>query len=218
MSVDDLAKSMTGTGVSDDHLKRLVQQGVQKKLIDEDFEDDMRKLIVLYLQPLPRNAKRVLNRFRVNKVIAANRRLLDTKPTVEVTHLGKWLVLGERWPQLARVLNAAPERIELLEKQAKSSAPPPGAATTIAAPAAGAGAPAAPIDPFMDSIRLLAPFYVGDEDLRIFINSEPRLSVVLPRLVYHGTASSGLTHQRFSQLTWHFRAAMMGAKDVGESD
>ena len=38
----------------------------------------------------------------------------------------------------------------------------------------------------MDAIKLLAPVYQGDEDLREFVRSAPMLAPVLFRLVHYG--------------------------------
>jgi hypothetical protein len=37
---------------------------------------------------------------------------------------------------------------------------------------------------FMKLIKLLSPYYEGDEDLRNFIQSEPKLASVLERLSF----------------------------------
>jgi hypothetical protein len=166
----ELADAVKGTNVSSAHLVRLVEQRKQQMLIDEEaFRRDVGNLVVDYLQPLPRNAKRVLNRFRVNLLIADRRGLFTTEPKVTSDHIGKWLVLGERWPQLRLALSAAPEKIQLLEQHAAT--PRPGQTGDI----------------FESVIAVLAPLYAGDEDLRRFMQSSPMLGGVLPRLVHYGT-------------------------------
>jgi hypothetical protein len=164
----DVAATIKNTQVSADHLIRLVEQRKQKILIDDaTFSRDV-GMIVDYLQPLPRNAKRVLNRFRVSLLIAERRGLFSSDPKVTKEQIGKWLVLGERWPQLRQSLSVTPERMERLE-EAAGARPTPGA------------------DPFADHIKLMAPFYVGDEDLRRFIQAAPQLADILPRLVHYGS-------------------------------
>ena len=173
VSPEDVVKSVkerTNTKVNEDQLARLVEQRKQKRLVDDQwFQAEVSSLIVDYLQPLPRNAKRVLNRFRVNMLIAERRGLFTSEPKLMPRDIGKWLVLGERWPLLRRSLSAVPEAMRRLEED---SLPSP--------------APSGQPDPFMDSIKVLAPFYVGDEDLRTFIRSQPQLAKVLPRLVHYG--------------------------------
>lgn len=173
VSPDEVVKSVkekTNTKVDAEQLTRLVEQRKQKRLVDDQwFQGEVSRLIVDYLQPLPRNAKRVLNRFRVNMLIAERRGLFTSEPKVKPRDIGKWLVLGERWPLLRRSLSAVPEAMRQLERDSLPPAPLPGQP-----------------DPFMDAIKLLAPFYVGDEDLRTFVRSEPRLAEILPRLVHYG--------------------------------
>ena len=168
ISPQQVAAALENTQVSGDHLIRLVEQRKQKMLIDDaTFSRDV-SMIVDYLQPLPRNAKRVLNRFRVSLLIAERRGLFTSEPKVTKEQIGKWLVLSERWPQLRQSLSATPERMEPLEN----------AATEAPTPAN---------DSFMDHIKALAPFYAGDEDLRRFIQSPPGLADILPRLVHYGS-------------------------------
>lgn len=183
ISTRDVAASLKGTKVDDDQLVRLVEQRKQKLLIDDEyFRKELSSLIVDFLQPLPRNAKRFLNRFRVNLLIAHSRGLLTSDPKVSAQQIGKWLVLLERWPQLGRSLSAAPEKMQILEKQSASPGP--------------SHSPAPQLDPFMESIKILAPFYVGDEDLRKFINSVPPLAMAVLRLAHYGTV-----HPMTSELT-----------------
>jgi hypothetical protein len=163
-----VAAALPNTRVSEDQLIRLVEQRKQKMLIDDaTFSRDV-AMIVDYLQPLPRNAKRVLNRFRVSLLIADRRGLFTEDPKVTKEQIGKWLVLGERWPQLRQSLSAAPERMARLEEDAPGRATPGD-------------------DPFGDHIKVLAPFYAGDDDLRRFIQSPPALAGILPRLVHYGS-------------------------------
>jgi hypothetical protein len=163
-----VAAAVKDAQVSDDQLLRLVEQRRQRILIDDAvFSQDVR-MIVDYLQPLPRNAKRVLNRFRVNLLIADRRGLFVSEPKVSKEQIGKWLVLSERWPQLRQSLSATPEKMAGLERAAWE-------------------APSPVTDSFMDAIKTLAPFYLGDEDLRKFLQSPPGLADILPRLVHYGS-------------------------------
>jgi hypothetical protein len=177
--------------VDDAQLARLVEQRKQQLLIDDDyFREELRTLIVDYLQPLPRNAKRLLNRFRVNLLISHSRGLLTSEPKVTAQQIGKWLVLMERWPQLGRSLSAVPEKMKVLEDQSAISSEEPKIVEEPAPQPASspASAPqAAPPDAFMRTVKLLAEPYLGDEDLRKFIRSAPSLAAVLPRLVHYGS-------------------------------
>ena len=172
ISAADVAKSLTDAKVNQVQLERLVEQGKQQILIDEYFQKELGSLIVTFLQPLPRNAKRLVNRFKVNLLIAHNRGLLSSEPRVTAQQIGKWLVLMERWPQLGRSLSAAPEKMGMLETEADESvtSKPDGSDQDL----------------FMESIKLLSPPYVNDEDLRKFIWSTPRLGQIAERLAHYG--------------------------------
>jgi hypothetical protein len=188
VSVERVAAALK-TKVSTDHLTRLVEQQKDKLLIDEDyFRTEVGNLIVDYLQPLPRNAKRLLNRFRVSLLIAHRRGLFTSEPKVTTEQIGKWLVLSERWPQLARSLSAAPEAMRDLEKQAVTHPPQKdeSAESATRLNVSQRRTRRARIDPFTESIKALAAFYVGDQDLRSFLDSAPALAAVLPRLVHYG--------------------------------
>jgi hypothetical protein len=186
ISTDEVAESVKGTKVSIEQLTRLVEQKKQELLIDDDyFREEISSLIVNYLQPLPRNAKRLLNRFRVTLLIANNRGLLTTEPKVSTQQIGKWLVLMERWPQLGRSLSASPEKLKLLEEL--SSLQPSKTVTVSLA------------DSFMESIKVLAPSYAGDEDLRKFIGSKPLLATIVGRLTHYASTSANPTLKTAAQ-------------------
>jgi hypothetical protein len=197
---EDVAANLKGAKVGKKALDQLVEQHKQQLLIDDEyFREELGLLIVDYLQPLPRNVKRLLNRFRVNLLIAHGRGLFTTEPKVSTQQLGKWLVLMERWPQLGRALSAAPDRMRGLEeasgiavvaqRAAAAAAPSPAAAASPLQSASADPFPAVapPLDSFMELIRILAPFYVGDEDLRKFVHSEPPIAPVVARLAHFGT-------------------------------
>ena len=170
VSAKEVRASLKGLKVTDEHFERLFAQGQQQALIDEkSFRDQVNALIVDYLQPLPRAAKRFVNRLRVNLLIAHNRGLLTTEPRLTAQHFGKWLVLSERWPQLSRSLTADPEKMADLESSATVK---PSKKRRR--------------DAFMALINVMAPAYRGDEDLRRFMTSEPAIAHLLPRLVHYG--------------------------------
>jgi hypothetical protein len=173
ISTQDVAASLKDTKVNNEQLTRLVEQGKQQLLIDDEyFREELSSLIVDYLQPLPRNAKRLLNRFRVNLLIAHSRGLLTSEPKVTAQQIGKWLVLLERWPQLGRSLSATPAKMKILEDESNNPA------------ASQSDDPQ--LDLFMESIKALVPPYSGDEDLRRFIHSKPNLAIVAQRLIHLG--------------------------------
>jgi hypothetical protein len=171
-SPSEIVASLGKTNMDEKHLERLVEQVKQQLLADDEyFHSEIGNLIVDYLQPLPRNAKRVLNRLRVNMLIAFRRNLFTTEPRVTVQQIGKWLVLNERWPQLGQVLTAVPHRIAELESAVEREVPLSPKPSTA----------------YRRCIKSLEPIYAGDEELRRFLHSDPALSAVLPRLVHFGS-------------------------------
>jgi hypothetical protein len=133
----------------------------------------------------PRNAKRLVNRFRINLLIANRRGLLTSEPKITPRQIGKWMVLLERWPQLGRSLSAVPEKMKIMEDDSILG---PKAKVVKEEPSSTAAAVQdASEDQFMQTVRSLAEPYVGDEDLRNFIRSDPLLATVLQRLVHYGS-------------------------------
>lgn len=57
-----------------------------------------------YLPRTPRSAKRMLNHARLLTKISRDREMFRSGSTLEPAHLGKWIVLRERWPHLAEAL------------------------------------------------------------------------------------------------------------------
>lgn len=131
ISTQNLATPLKAIGVTDDQLARLVEQQKQQRLIDDGrFSAELSTLIADYLQPLPRNAERFLNRFRVILLIAYGRGLLTSDPKVTAQQIGKRLVLLERRPQLGRSLAIAPEKMKIRvlvcrERSRRRERPPP---------------------------------------------------------------------------------------------
>jgi len=215
ITASEVAATLKGK-VGEKAVNQLFDQHIQQALVDDDyFREELGKLIVTYLQPLPRNAKRLVNRFRVNLLIAHGRGLLTSDPKVTTEQLGKWLVLMERWPQLGRALSASPDKMKGLEKTSGSlpavpngagsanvssaADPQPSSTTTVPAQAVSgsgvvsAAAAPAPTDPFTELLLVLAPFYVGDEDLRKFIHSDPPIALVVERLAHFGADETKAT-------------------------
>jgi len=160
-SLEEIAAAAGETNVDKEHFERLVKQQKDRVLIDDEYFDPaLIKLLVEYLQPLPRNAKRLMNRFRVNLLVAHSRGLLTTDPKVSSRQIGKWLVMSERWPLLSRALAATPDKMVVLESQTA--------------------------DALKASIMSLSPVYAEDGDLHRFLSSSPPLAPVLTRLVNFG--------------------------------
>lgn len=57
----------------------------------------------------------MLNHGRLLTKIARDRRMFGGTPELTPTHLGKWIVLGVRWPELAERLGAQPSEMARIE-------------------------------------------------------------------------------------------------------
>lgn len=75
---------------------------------------------IRHVPPLPRTAKRVLNRVRLLAVVAERRGLLDGPTPIKASELGKWVAMQERWPRLAEEVVRQPSLMERLERSVDS--------------------------------------------------------------------------------------------------
>ena len=100
---------------------RLLREDLIRERIQLRFGDDselMREAqdeVMRYVEPLPRHAKRLLNRLRLLLFIAHARGMFGGTPLLSGRHMGKWAVLSERWPELAQILCAHPDLMARLE-------------------------------------------------------------------------------------------------------
>jgi hypothetical protein len=141
------------------------RRGLALQRLRESFVDDAQlkaeatKEIVAYLPALPRSAKRMSNHLRILLVVAYERKMLGGSPALTAGHIGKWVVLNERWPELARFLTLQPTSVCDLE-------------TT----------------PSVDDLgqRLIAAgiYEPASDELLRFLKEPPLLGDVLPRLVH----------------------------------
>jgi hypothetical protein len=93
---------------------------VEKFFIDASPELRIVEGVILQHPPaLPRAAKRMMNHARLLTGIANARGLFDGGSPLTPTHLGKWIVVTERWPSLAQRIARDPRVMARLE-QAKS--------------------------------------------------------------------------------------------------
>lgn len=98
--------------------EKLVEYQVRRHLTEKSaLFTEAESEVLRYLPPLPRNAKRMLNRLRVLLVIAHEREMFDDSSQLTARHIGKWAVLRERWPELAQALAVRPEEMAELEGQ-----------------------------------------------------------------------------------------------------
>ena len=94
----------------------LASQLLQRELVDDsELRQQAEREILEFLPPYPRSAKRMLNHLRVLLVVASLREMLGGTPPLTAAHLGKWVVLTERWPDLARALKKSPDKLAGLE-------------------------------------------------------------------------------------------------------
>ena len=75
-----------------------------------------------YVLPVPRNAKRLLNRLRLNLFILDQQGAFADPSEFGPTHLGKWVALHERWPELAVAIARDSSLIERIESQTPKTA------------------------------------------------------------------------------------------------
>jgi hypothetical protein len=107
-------------GVQRKQVSDLVHQEVRSYLIHESEPlKEVEDYIRLFPPELPRGAKRVLNHARVLTRVALDRHVLDGG---EVTpqHLGKWIVVSERWVDVAAYVKAKPAALRRLEHDAQA--------------------------------------------------------------------------------------------------
>lgn len=109
---------------------------------------------IRHLPPLPRNAKRLLNSLRLHLYVAHERGLLDGVLTP--AHVGKWVVLRERWPDLAQALIVDPARINAIEDESKRH----------------------------ENLAALASALENDAELATFCSASPLFGDVLAQLVH----------------------------------
>jgi hypothetical protein len=95
--------------------------GLAKQLLrrhevdDSELRHQAQEEILAFIPLNPRSAKRMLNRLRVLLVVASHRQMFGGAPPLDARHLGKWVVLNERWPELARATVTNPDLLRTLE-------------------------------------------------------------------------------------------------------
>jgi hypothetical protein len=91
---------------------RVTRYFTQESALVQEAEDE----IVGFLPRLPRSAKRMMNHLRLWLYVAIERGLLGEGSEFRPAHLGKWVVLEERWPDLARHVKERPRMLADLER------------------------------------------------------------------------------------------------------
>ena len=77
--------------------------------------------ILKFLPEVPRDAKRLVNHLRLLLVVASERKMLGGTPRLRAAHLGKWMVLLERWPELGFAIRANPSLLTDIEKTVRNN-------------------------------------------------------------------------------------------------
>jgi len=140
---------------------RIVESQIALYVADEsELRAEAESEVMRFLPPLPRNAKRMMNRLRLMLVIAYQRGLFGPVSSVTPRHIGKWAVMWERWPELAQKLLEEQREMEALEHDAGNRAE------------------------FEARVRRLSPADAGEEDLRDFFLQSVKLGPVVDRIVY----------------------------------
>jgi KAP family P-loop domain len=129
---------------------------------DEEIRTRAEAVILDLLPPLPRMAKRLLNRLYFLLVVAWSRNLI-AEDRVTPEQLGKWAVLLDQWPAAARAITRNPGLAGELEDAADQE------------------------DAFTKMCASYTPPLARDvEGLRQFFNTDPQVGAVAEHLVYLG--------------------------------
>jgi KAP family P-loop domain len=144
---------------SPDEVRRRLQL---RAAADEEIRTRAEAVILNLLPPLPRMAKRLLNRLYFLLVVAWSRNLIaDDGVTPE--QLGKWAVLLDQWPTAARAIT----RNHALAGELEGAAAQEDVFTKMCAP-------------------YTPPLASDVEGLRQFFNTDPHVGAVAEHLVYLG--------------------------------
>lgn len=95
----------TGVDVDEEQLQVLVEERRMLGLMNAStLLRDAYAQIRDHLHPLPRNAKRAVNRLRLLLYIAYARGAFGGTPPLKAEHLGRWIAFQERWPEIADLM------------------------------------------------------------------------------------------------------------------
>jgi KAP family P-loop domain len=126
---------------------------------ESPLKDEAEAEIVHFLPLIPRSAKRMMNHLRLRLYVSIRREMLGGAAQLTPRHLGKWVVLEERWPELVHGLVEKPGNLTKLEQAADVAA--------LASKLQALGLDAEPSD-----------------DLFQFVRAEPRLGIVAEQLIF----------------------------------
>jgi KAP family P-loop domain len=139
-------------------LARRVAESV--RTVESPEVEAVEAFIKRYPPRFPRGAKRMLNHARLLTKIAREREMFGGEPELTPAHLGKWIVIGERWPAFAEQVTQDPRMIERFENPRK-------------------------VDPTIESVG----DEWGELEV-LLKGEEPNLAGVIERLIYFRPAST----------------------------
>ena len=84
---------------------------------DSELFTKAREYAFKHLLLVPRNAKRLLNRLRLNLFILDQQNAFMDRAKFGPEHLGKWVALHERWPELATAITRDSAFMKRIEKE-----------------------------------------------------------------------------------------------------
>jgi len=128
--VDSYIREVSGQANSVEELREAVQLSPAAQLSSPAFLDQRLQSFLIedsslrtraeaaasrFVPALPRAAKRMINQLRLALAVAERRGMFDSISRYQPEHLGKWVVLVERWPELAIRLAARPTELARLE-------------------------------------------------------------------------------------------------------
>lgn len=139
---------------------KLVADRVARYFTHESpLKDEAEAEIVHFLPLIPRSAKRMMNHLRLRLYVSIRRDMLTEGSQLTPRHLGKWVVLEERWPELVRGLVKKPDNLTKLEQ-------------------------AEDVPALASELEALALDAEPSDDLLQFIRTEPRLGAVAEQLIF----------------------------------
>jgi KAP family P-loop domain len=144
---------------------RLRQDKEERRITDESEERKQGEAAILkFLAPddVPRRAKRMVNHLRLLLLVADKRKMFGGVPPLNGAHLGKWIVLLERWPELGRALRADPGVMAVIEEVARTDQ-----------------------RALQDVLQRIAPDVIASADLAGFLQDETKLAGLIRRLIYY---------------------------------
>jgi hypothetical protein len=102
-AADALVSEVSTTKASTD----LLAQRARRILVDQ-LVGHVSTQMVRFLPRLPRSIKRLANRQRLVVAVAVSRDMIGGSPPLNGDHLAKWVLLLERWPDLAAAIMREP--------------------------------------------------------------------------------------------------------------